>query len=319
MCGCIKVRVTWTAVGLALLLNGCGDEAVQGGSDFVESIERMAEELRDASPMMRRAFELAVVRLAVEPVKVEERDGFPPDAEIALANSRPELPAPGTAEFARALSGVADRLAGLSPETIVAIHVSAEAARLDRQEAWARRWQRRFEIDRRRESSELARRRRLLERFSPREPRYSWVEGRPWLRLRMFNAIELPITRVVLGVDLFTERGALLATGEVDHTFRTPLARGSEATVSIDLSGAKPFDDRRFEAVVGEVSAEVVLMDVWADGVSMMREENAQGLEVEVRARRISSLLERIGEERANLARFRAVLADRMLVRDGSR
>lgn len=297
---------------LCVALAGCSQPTIPDG-DLAEvegGYTRMVQSLGEGAK--GKGFEMALYR-AVSPTEfVEPGDAFETIEPLKLATDRGEMPAPGSPAYLKVIQEHAPLIAGMDADVIVDKYVSHDSAVLNKQEAWARRWQTRNRLKTRNDGDEVERRRRLLRGFSAQQASYSWEGGRPLLKFLMRNPLDVPLDRIELDFDLFDAQGqGRVGSARVQGILGTALQPEAVASVQIDLSQYEHVARREFRNIGETLNVQLAFRNAWSKERSLIFADPLSDQDFTSRNALVVDLLRRIETAKENLSKYRIMFAER--------
>lgn len=298
--------------GLALVLltlAGCSQNTLEeGDAEAVTHSFNAVVAGFSQQPALAKGYANAVYRAVILPEPREIGDDFDPSVPLPLATDRAPQPAAGSPDFIAQIQPRIHRVAGLDPQTIVDLYVAQDSGYLSRQETWIRHWQAQARIRARNMQQEMERRRGLLDRFRPVRPAYYWERGRPYLKVTMFNPLDVPLDRVAMDVDLYDPKSPdRLGTSPVQGLLTTPLQPGSEATMTIDLSQYEGLNRPQFRALPEAYRLRIAFRNAWSGQTSLIDQDTSEDKVQKRRNEAVAELSSRIRSARENLTQYRVL------------
>jgi hypothetical protein len=294
---------------LACALTACSQNTIEEGDaeTVSKSFKAVVSEFSD-KPVLAKGYANALYRSLVLPEALTIADDFDPERALPLATDRPDQPAAGSAAYIERIRTQIHRVAGFDPQMVVDLYVVQDSSLLSRQEAWIRHWQAQARIRARNSVQESERRRGLLDRFRPIRPTYYWDRGRPYLKLTMFNPLDVPLDRVALDVDLYDPKSPdRLGTASVQGLLTTALQPGSEATVTIDLSPYEGLNRPQFRALPDAYRLRIAFRNAWSGQTSLIDQDSSEDKVQKLRNEAVADLATRIRLARENLTQYRVL------------
>jgi hypothetical protein len=294
---------------LVVALGACSQNTIKEGDTATvgESFTAVMSEFSE-SPALAKGYANALYRAVVLPEPFDIADDFDPEVPLPLATDRPAQPAAGSAAYIERIQPSVHRVAGLDPQMVVDLYVSQDSGALSRQEGWIRHWQAQSRIRARNSQQEVERRRGLLDRFRPIRPTYFWDRGRPYLKLTMFNPLDVPLDRVALDVDLYDPKSPdRLGTASVQGILTTALQPGSEATLTIDLSQYEGLNRPQFRALPDAYRLRIAFRNAWSAQTSLIDQDTSEDKSQKLRNEAVADLAIRIRSARENLTQYRVL------------
>ncbi len=299
------------AVGLVLVagLTACSPDTLEEGDaeTVATSFKAIVSGLSDR-PVLAKGYVNALYRSVIAPEPRDIPDDFDPAVPLPVATDRGVEPEPGSPAYIAAIRPHIHRVSGFDPHMIVDLYVAQDSAVLSRQEAWIRRWQAQARIRSRNSIQESERRRGLLDRFRSIRPSYFWDRGRPYLKLTMFNPLDVPLDRIALDVDLYDPKSPdRLGTASVQGVLTTALQPGSEATINIDLSAYEGLNRPQFRALPDAYRLRLAFRNAWSGQTSLIDQDTSEDKTLKLRNEAIADLASRIRLARENLTQYRVI------------
>lgn len=259
-------------------------------------------------PRLVSGYVNALYRAVSVPEFVEIPENFDPDVPLKLATDRPAQPDVTSPEYAQKVIASIHRVAGMDPQMVVDLYVSQDSGLLGRQEAWIRRWMAETRIKSRNSAQEIERRRGLLDRFRPVRPTYFWDRNHPFLKMTVFNPLDVPLDRVAFDMDLFDPRSPnRLGTASVQGVMTTPLQPGSEVTMTIDLAQYESLSRPQFRQMPEAYQLRIAFRNAWSGAQSLIDVDSSDDRLTKLRMDAVSDLSTRIRAARENLSRYRVL------------
>lgn len=297
------------AVLSLLFLAGCSDSTiVEGDAEAVKNSFQSVMGGFSEEPKLAKGFANSLYRAVAVPQFKEIPDDFDPTTPLPLWTDRPNQPAPGSKEYIDLVQANAHRVAGLDPQMVVDLYVSQDSALLSRQETWIRHWQAQARIRARNSMQEVERRRGLIEKFRAIRPTYFWDRGRPYLKMTLFNPLDVPIDRISIDVDLSDPKSPdRLGTASVQGVMQTPLQPQAEATMTIDLSQYEGLNRPQFRSIPDAYRVKMAFRNVWSGPTSVIDQDTSEDKTQKDRNEAIADLYHRIRLARENLSQYRVL------------
>lgn len=294
---------------LLLALGGCGQSSISEGdaqsvsADIRQIVGRFSDD-----PRLVSGYVNALYRAVSVPEFVEVPENFDPETPLHLATDRPPQPPVGSSEYTEQVVAGIHRISGMTPQMIVDLYVSQDSSLLGRQEAWIRRWMAETRIRSRNTAQEMERRRGLLDRFRAIRPSYFWDRGRPFLKMTVFNPLDVPLDRVAFDMDLYDQRAPdRMGTASVQGTMNTPLQPGAEVTLTIDLGQYDGLNRPQFRQLPEAYGLRIKFRNAWSGTQSLIDVDSFDDRTQKLRIDAISDLSMRIRAARENLSRYRVL------------
>jgi hypothetical protein len=294
---------------LLLALGACGQSSISEGDpqSISDDIQHVITGF-DGDQRLVSGYVNALYRAVAVPEFVEIPENFSVDVPIPLATDRPAQPAVASTAYVEKVVAGIHRISGMTPQMIVDLYVSQDSGLLGRQEAWIRRWMAETRIKTRNSVQEIERRRGLLDRFRAIRPSYFWDKGHPFLKMTVFNPLDVPLDRIAFDMDLFDQHSPeRMGTASVQGSMTTPLQPGSEVTLTIDLTQYDGLNRPQFRQLPEAYGLRIKFRNAWSGAQSLIDVDSFDDRAMKLRVDAITDLSMRIRAARENLSRYRVL------------
>lgn len=283
----------------------------------MESVRSLAAKLQGEERGNAKA--LAFLRAAWRMVHPARFDALPYEfdtsKELVVAVERSGEPKLDTPEWWASLGTDGAALAGMSPETVVSVYVNQDQRVANLQGQWVRDWKVTDRQTRRSSSFDGERRRALLGEVSARRASYEWIQSpngrRPYLRIAMFNGLDVNVVGLMLLVDLIDDKGRAVASARLRHDPTFAIQPKVEAILTIDLGPNSPLANPIFQDVATRLRVGIRVENVVNAKGDMLVPRIAMDEAASTRrAAMIASLETRLRGARDNLLVFRQLFGE---------
>lgn len=285
----------------------------------VSSVRSLASRLQ--SEDRGDAKSVAFLRAAWRMVHPARFDALPYDfslsKELAVAIERDGEPQLASEAWWASLGKDGAPLAGMSPEMVVAVYVNQDQRVANTQGQWIRDWKVTDRESRQSSGFEGDRRRNLLQAVAPRRASYEWIQARggkrPYLRIAVFNGLDVAVVGLMLSVDLIDDKGRAVASSQLRHDPTFAIAPKVEAILTIDVGADSALGDRVFQDVAQVLRLGVKVDNVvGADGQALVPPVATDLAASARRTAMIASLETRLRAARDNLIVFRTLFGEEL-------